>query len=203
MTSQGYSQSQRWKPGDWKCSACCGHNFASRSDCFRCHLSKAFAGEEMDPRYQSAGTHNQGWKPGDWGCDNCSAHNFAMRQVCYQCGVSKAAAKDTVDTKMKRALVMDYVTRLTKKMKPSDNENHMHMNPTNPVRKNGKQVLKKLKKNHAEEGKAEKRVFREASPKKQHRRRYRSRTHSRGRSRTRSRTHSNRRSRSRRRTYHH
>jgi len=112
-----YSQSQKWKPGDWKCGACAAHNFASRHACFRCFVSKEEAGIDLDPRFQSAGSHSQGWKPGDWTCDNCSGHNFAIRQICFQCGMSKEASKDQVDTQVKKALVMDYVTRLQSKYK--------------------------------------------------------------------------------------
>ena len=34
------------RPGDWACSGCGAHNFASRSDCFRCGGTE---GEEMTP----------------------------------------------------------------------------------------------------------------------------------------------------------
>jgi len=55
--------------GDWIClnKNCGAHNYASRHNCYRCHVLK---GAE---------------KPGDWPCPACHSNNFASRTECFRC----------------------------------------------------------------------------------------------------------------------
>lgn len=59
--------------GDWYCN-CGTHNYASRSNCFRCSASKNDyrSGYNMMPSaaaYGSDGSAPPGWKSGDWMCN--------------------------------------------------------------------------------------------------------------------------------------
>lgn len=55
--------------GDWNClnKMCGAHNYASRHQCYRCHVAKGLE------------------KPGDWLCPNCHSNNFAGRNECFRC----------------------------------------------------------------------------------------------------------------------
>jgi len=63
------------RPGDWDCPACFAHNFASRSECFKC-------------KYMKPGGITR--RPGDWWCGKCNGHNYAYRVDCFKCGADKA-----------------------------------------------------------------------------------------------------------------
>jgi len=63
------------RPGDWDCPACFAHNFASRSECFKC-------------KYLKPGGVTR--RPGDWWCGKCNGHNYAYRVDCFKCGADKA-----------------------------------------------------------------------------------------------------------------
>jgi len=63
------------RPGDWDCPACVAHNFASRSECFKCGMMKP------------GGVTR---RPGDWWCGKCNGHNYAYRVDCFKCGADKA-----------------------------------------------------------------------------------------------------------------
>ncbi|CAM6103080.1 unnamed protein product [Calypogeia fissa] len=106
------------RPGDWYCSAggCGAHNFASRSNCFRCGAYKeegavggGGVGGGLPPQggYEGVsrgsrgsfgfgaggggGGGRQGWKSGDWICgrSGCNEHNFASRMECYRCSAPR------------------------------------------------------------------------------------------------------------------
>jgi len=55
------------KEGDWLCPSCGNHNFASRTNCNKCHEVR------------------EGMKEGDWICRSCKNHNFGRRQECNKC----------------------------------------------------------------------------------------------------------------------
>ncbi|KAG6723890.1 hypothetical protein I3842_03G229900 [Carya illinoinensis] len=82
--------------GDWFCNAmnCGSHNYASRSNCYRCGAYKtdyAAAGITASG-YGSAASHvPPGWKAGDWICARmgCGVHNYASRMECYKCKTPK------------------------------------------------------------------------------------------------------------------
>ncbi|KAI9202022.1 uncharacterized protein BJ171DRAFT_516334 [Polychytrium aggregatum] len=91
------------KPGDWVCSACNYHNFASRRSCFKCYAPSTNAslspgpgagsgGPPGDSGYYNSpagdrGGYPGGLKPGDWYCpnSNCKFQNFASRTECMRC----------------------------------------------------------------------------------------------------------------------
>ncbi|KAL9224004.1 hypothetical protein vseg_000080 [Gypsophila vaccaria] len=99
--------------GDWYCQSinCGAHNFASRTNCFRCgnyrceYASAGYHNVGHDMMIGSCGygvDHQQqqqqqqqqqlvppGWKTGDWICVRCGLHNYACRMECYKCRTSK------------------------------------------------------------------------------------------------------------------
>ena len=66
-----------WRPGDWECPMCQGHNFASKQMCFKCKCAR--------PKETQNERHNR-WaiknaekylvltdkRPGDWDCPICN-----------------------------------------------------------------------------------------------------------------------------------
>jgi hypothetical protein len=76
-----------FRPGDWICSGCRAHNFASRSACFKCKQRKAGGGEGGSAPAASGGgsAAPENFRSGDWMCQNCRAHNFASRAACFKC----------------------------------------------------------------------------------------------------------------------
>ncbi|KAG2656858.1 hypothetical protein PVAP13_1KG125800 [Panicum virgatum] len=80
----GFGAGSDVRPGDWLCS-CGAHNFASRSNCFKCSAFKeeaavnsgagGFDGDMSRSRYGFGGgaarTNRPGWKSGDWICTRC------------------------------------------------------------------------------------------------------------------------------------
>jgi Zn-finger in Ran binding protein and others len=76
------------RDGDWTCTSCKGHNFASKIACFTCRASRpglddAVAGaDEAKSRPVSV-------KPGDWTCPKCKENVFAHRSRCYKCTTAK------------------------------------------------------------------------------------------------------------------
>ncbi|KAF5482138.1 hypothetical protein F2P56_002729, partial [Juglans regia] len=78
--------------GDWFCNAmnCGSHNYASRSNCYRCGAYKTH--DYAAAGYGSAASHvPPGWKTGDWICSRmgCGVHNYASRTECYKCNTPK------------------------------------------------------------------------------------------------------------------
>ena len=83
-----------FRPGDWICTGCGAHNFASRSSCFKCKRRKS-GGEASSAATQSSsgGSAPENFRSGDWMCTNCGAHNFASRAACYKCAQIKPHMK--------------------------------------------------------------------------------------------------------------
>ena len=82
-----------FRPGDWICTGCRAHNFASRSACFKCKQRKAGTGEGGGaPAPASGGSLSapDNFRSGDWLCQNCRAHNFASRAACFKCSSKPA-----------------------------------------------------------------------------------------------------------------
>lgn len=75
-----------FRPGDWICTGCRAHNFASRSACFKCKQRKS-GGEQSSAATQasSGGSAPDNFRSGDWMCHSCRAHNFASRAACFKC----------------------------------------------------------------------------------------------------------------------
>lgn len=73
--------------GDWICTLCSNHNYASKTNCNRCHTSKALASRPL------AGM--KALRPGDWLCPNPVCHNvnFSHRSECNKCGVPKSKSE--------------------------------------------------------------------------------------------------------------
>ncbi|XP_062218529.1 uncharacterized protein LOC133918597 isoform X2 [Phragmites australis] len=100
----GFGVSSDVRPGDWYCS-CGAHNFASRSNCFKCSAFKeeaavnsgagTFDGDMSRSRGYGFGgaarTNRPGWKSGDWICtrSGCNEHNFASRMECFRCNAPR------------------------------------------------------------------------------------------------------------------
>lgn len=74
---------QGFREGDWICSQCSNHNFASKNACNRCGGPK-FLPPPVAPV--------AGFREGDWICPSCSNHNYASKAVCNRCGGPKEVA---------------------------------------------------------------------------------------------------------------
>lgn len=76
------------RDGDWTCTFCGGHNFASKWACFTCHVSKPGIKIEVeDP--DAAPLQASKMKPGDWLCPKCQEVVFAKRSRCFRCSTIK------------------------------------------------------------------------------------------------------------------
>ncbi|KAI9498440.1 hypothetical protein BDB00DRAFT_800301 [Zychaea mexicana] len=88
--------SAQYRAGDWICTACSTHNFASRQQCLFCSAGRT----SMSPSAMPTGISTS-VKPGDWICqsEGCGFHNFAKRTHCARCGApsdpSMAIAMDS------------------------------------------------------------------------------------------------------------
>ena len=114
-TTQVRCQQGTMRPGDWMCSSCNSHNYASRNECFRCHAPKgADQGHQGgDGGHQGGGGGGRGRgggggyrggggdgggrggggqrsRPGDWTCA-CGFNNYASRSQCMKCDAPKPA----------------------------------------------------------------------------------------------------------------
>lgn len=98
---------KNFKPGDWMCSSCSNHCFASRDSCNKCGSSKhavATGGygkvrttpsavpatpARFNPYVATAkatsSSPQANMKAGDWMCASCGNHNFARRDTCNKC----------------------------------------------------------------------------------------------------------------------
>ncbi|KAI3641031.1 hypothetical protein MIR68_001909 [Amoeboaphelidium protococcarum] len=115
----GQQSSIRSLKGDWYCGECNMHNFARRTDCFRCHTLKDDAADTVTVEQQSGDSGDgapkysdgnatinnkqkyilpQGaqMKRGDWFCSksDCRYLNFASRSHCNQCATPKSLMPD-------------------------------------------------------------------------------------------------------------
>jgi len=104
------------RPGDWICSACGNHNYASKTVCNRCGAppngigaggyGMASLGQGMarsSPYGKGGGmgmaammmmggkvqSMPNGMRQGDWICPACNNHNYASKTHCNKCGVPK------------------------------------------------------------------------------------------------------------------
>jgi len=77
------------RDGDWICSGCKGHNFASKIACFTCRTPRP-PGYVIDtPDAANGDGAKADRKPGDWTCPKCTENVFAKRNRCYKCSTSK------------------------------------------------------------------------------------------------------------------
>ncbi|KAK9865777.1 hypothetical protein WJX84_011091 [Apatococcus fuscideae] len=80
------------RPGDWLCPECRAHNFATKTECFKCTFPRpASAGPPRTDARAGAGPGDRGMQPGDWSCPSCNSHNFAKRDQCFSCGQDRPA----------------------------------------------------------------------------------------------------------------
>ncbi|KAK8471216.1 hypothetical protein PHAVU_003G162400 [Phaseolus vulgaris] len=74
--------------GDWFCN-CGGHNYGSRSRCYRCGAVKDYYSSVYGSNSGEYGSNTfpPGWKTGDWFCPRigCGGHNYASRTECFKC----------------------------------------------------------------------------------------------------------------------
>lgn len=90
------------KEGDWMCSSCGNHNFASRMECNKCRCPKMGRPGQMaysrQPMAQASPAQampgNQPIREGDWMCPKCSNHNFAIRVQCNKCQSVRPGMKE-------------------------------------------------------------------------------------------------------------
>jgi len=102
--------------GDWDCPECDAHNYANRTECYKCNVKKPLSASAKRPgdwycpdcsahnytsrekcfrckREKPEGSETKTWggtrRPGDWDCPECKAHNYASREACFKCGVPK------------------------------------------------------------------------------------------------------------------
>ncbi|RRT67315.1 hypothetical protein GW17_00004304 [Ensete ventricosum] len=69
------------KPGDWYCS--CGvHNYASRSNCFKCGATKddSTSAVAQSWGFRCSGAWSSGWKSGDWICTRILSGGVNQRE---------------------------------------------------------------------------------------------------------------------------
>jgi len=82
-----------FREGDWMCTSCGAHNYASKQACFKCYAGKdgkkaeAWGGQEGAEKPEN-------FRPGDWMC-SCGAHNYASKNQCHKCGVPKMMVPPT------------------------------------------------------------------------------------------------------------
>ncbi|KAI6681712.1 hypothetical protein NL676_035593 [Syzygium grande] len=83
--------------GDWHCNAmsCGAHNYASRSNCYRCGALKSDYVGSCSGGYRPETGVPPGWKAGDWICDRygCGVHNYASRTECFKCKTPRCYGK--------------------------------------------------------------------------------------------------------------
>ncbi|KAL0086169.1 hypothetical protein F4703DRAFT_1736736 [Phycomyces blakesleeanus] len=83
------SKSRSLRPGDWNCTNCNFHNFASRRNCFKCNAESPNPASASTPvaSHHHHHHHQPSFNPGDWICPNpaCSFHNYASRIQCHRC----------------------------------------------------------------------------------------------------------------------
>mmetsp|Transcript_8982 Transcript_8982/g.25815 ORF Transcript_8982/g.25815 Transcript_8982/m.25815 type:complete len:253 (+) Transcript_8982:104-862(+) len=79
---RGRGRQNNYKPGDWECPECGQHNFASRTECFRCDAPVPENASQALPR---------NFRPGDWICPECNSHNFSNKTECFRCDADKPA----------------------------------------------------------------------------------------------------------------
>jgi hypothetical protein len=86
------------KPGDWTCPSCQNYNYASRSNCNRCHIPKpadeGAPGTGGSQEQSTAASSGRGGgkfnpRPDDWPCPACKNNNYASRSICNRCQFPK------------------------------------------------------------------------------------------------------------------
>jgi hypothetical protein len=87
---KGYGKGWQ-RPGDWFCSACQAHNYATRTICFRCAAPKQPAAVVQQMSYNPYGAGPM-MQAGDWPCGHCGGHNYASRMACFRCAAPKTVA---------------------------------------------------------------------------------------------------------------
>lgn len=86
------------RPGDWCCPQCFNHNYASRTQCGKCHAPKmphmhGAMGAMMGGGAGAMGGMQGGagaQREGDWKCYGCGNLNYASRtEACNRCALPK------------------------------------------------------------------------------------------------------------------
>lgn len=79
-----------FRPGDWMCPGCEGHNYNNKDFCFKCNAGKPKNAEANS--LAMAGGVPPNFRKGDWLCGSCNAHNYQSKSSCYKCGADKSGA---------------------------------------------------------------------------------------------------------------
>eukprot|EP00466_Bigelowiella_natans_P016364 jgi/Bigna1/45259/e_gw1.116.19.1 len=99
-----FGQPSSFRPGDWMCTQCGAHNYASKSLCFRCGMGMmANYGNYGQAMHGGHGGGGMGgifidvakFRAGDWLCISCKAHNYASKHSCYKCSAAKPQSENT------------------------------------------------------------------------------------------------------------
>mmetsp|Transcript_8259 Transcript_8259/g.20297 ORF Transcript_8259/g.20297 Transcript_8259/m.20297 type:complete len:362 (+) Transcript_8259:104-1189(+) len=92
-SSSTYNRGGGFKSGDWICASCKGHNFRSRSRCYKCDGSEKLEGSSGGGGGGGGIKSSFNYKPGDWFCPKCEAHNYKNRDECFKCREPKPEEK--------------------------------------------------------------------------------------------------------------
>lgn len=89
MPMQPMMGAPNMRQGDWICSSCGNHNYASREACNKCAAPKTVAAAPMAMGGGAGGGKGGKWRDGDWLCPQCQNHNYSSREECNKCGAPK------------------------------------------------------------------------------------------------------------------
>ena len=67
------------------CESCSAHNYARRTECFRCQSGRTDAESTAFKGFQH--------KKGDWVCKECKMDNFAKRMTCKRCEAARPPSR--------------------------------------------------------------------------------------------------------------
>lgn len=79
-----------FRPGDWLCTSCKAHNYASKLACHKCGVPRPDADPRLPPQPGKGLPAN--FRPGDWLC-RCGAHNYSSKLACHKCNEQKAQVR--------------------------------------------------------------------------------------------------------------
>jgi len=102
------------REGDWMCTSCGNHNYASKTACNKCGVPKPAAYGNYGPAGSTAmhrngpyGGGGGGAGGGNWNCPQCGNLNYPMRTECNRCGLPKHMAMQSGIRAMGMPMGMD------------------------------------------------------------------------------------------------
>ena len=81
--------SSNFRPGDWLCPMCQGHNFARNTHCFSCRETRPADSLRFETTSDEPAQIVR--RDGDWDCEECGVLNFARRGSCFRCSAPPPA----------------------------------------------------------------------------------------------------------------